>query len=249
VTEVPFSTLLLAACIAAFVVGFLKTSIGGGIGLVLTPTLSVVLPPRVVLGLMAPLMNLSDPITLRYYWGQWDGRQLRAMLPTILAGIAVGTWLLTLLSETSLRRAIGGVSLAFALLQLALTWRRRPLFGLHPHWSVGGAAGLAAGVASAVAHSGGVVMGLYLLGLRLAPATIVATSGALVAFSNILKLAAFWKIGIVGWTILGAALLSTPFAVAGGWAGYRVNRWLPRRLFELLVIGISIAGALRLLVD
>ena len=33
----------------ALVVGFLRTSIGGGIGLVLTPMLSLVLPPAVVL--------------------------------------------------------------------------------------------------------------------------------------------------------------------------------------------------------
>jgi uncharacterized membrane protein YfcA len=248
VTEVPFSTLFAAACVAAFVVGFLKTSIGGGIGLVLTSTLSIVLPPRVVLGLVAPLMNLSDPVTLRYYWRQWDGRQLRAMLPTLLAGIAVGTWLLTLLSETALRRAIGGVSLVFALIQLVVMWRARPLFGLDPHWSIGAAAGLGAGVASAIAHSGGAVMGLYLLALRLTPATIVATSSALVAVSNLLKLGAYWKIGFLGGGILGAALIASPFAVAGGWLGYRVNRWMPRRVFELVVIAVSIAGAIRLLV-
>ena len=65
-----------AACVAALVVGFLRTSVGGGIGLVLTPTLSLVLPPSVVLAMIAPLMNLSDPLALRYYWRPWDRRQL-----------------------------------------------------------------------------------------------------------------------------------------------------------------------------
>ena len=36
--------------------GFLKTAVGGGIGLVLTPTLSLVLPAPTVLALIAPLM-------------------------------------------------------------------------------------------------------------------------------------------------------------------------------------------------
>lgn len=63
--EPAFALVFAAACLAAFVVGFLKTSIGGGIGLVLTPTLSLVLPAPVVIALITPLLNLSDPFTMR----------------------------------------------------------------------------------------------------------------------------------------------------------------------------------------
>ena len=52
-TEPSFVALASAAGIAALVVGFLKTSGGGGIGLVLTPVLSLFLPAQVVLGLTA----------------------------------------------------------------------------------------------------------------------------------------------------------------------------------------------------
>src|SRR5687768_1567504 len=89
-----FALLVAATGVAALVVGFLRTSIGGGIGLVLTPTLSLVLPPSVVLALIAPLMNLSDPLTLRYYWRQWDRRQLALLLPSMMAGVVLGTWAL-----------------------------------------------------------------------------------------------------------------------------------------------------------
>jgi len=92
VTEPSLVALAAAAGIAALVVGFLKTSVGGGIGLVLTPVLSLFLPAQVVLGLTAVQLNLSDPITLRYYWRQWEGRQLRLLLPTLLLGILVGGW-------------------------------------------------------------------------------------------------------------------------------------------------------------
>ena len=52
-------------------VGFLKTSVSAGTGLVLTSTLSLVLPAPMVLGLIAPLMLMSDPIAMRFYWRQW----------------------------------------------------------------------------------------------------------------------------------------------------------------------------------
>ena len=245
-TEPAFDTLLIAASVAAVVVGFLKTSVGGGIGLVLTPTLSLVLPPPVVLAVIAPLMTLSDPITLRYYWRQWDRRELVVLLPTTLGGVLVGTWVLSLLSELALRRVIGGGALVFAIVQLVAWMQRRPP-AERMAWPAGAAFGLVAGVASAVAHSGGVVLGLYLLAKRLTPAGIVATTGALVAVSNLLKIAGYWHIGFLDQPILLAALLAVPLLALGSWVGYRVNQRLPRRAFALVLIGIAMLGSLRLL--
>jgi uncharacterized membrane protein YfcA len=248
VTEAAFPTLLLAAGAAALVVGFLKTSLGGGIGLVLTPTLSLVLPASAVLALIGVLMILADPITLRYYWRQWDGREVAVLMPTALAGIVVGTWALAVLSEPALRRLIGAGALVFALVQLLASARRSPI-AARASWPTGVAVGLATGVASSVAHSGGIVLGLYLVGKALRPAAIVATSGALVAVTNVLKLGGYWHIGFLGAPIAAAALLAVPLLAFGAWLGYRVNQMLPRRAFERVVIGIAIVAALRLLLD
>jgi uncharacterized membrane protein YfcA len=76
---------------------------------------------------------------------------------------------------------------------------------------------------------------------------MVGTSAALVAVSNLVKLLAYWRIGFLTAPILLAAVLAIPSLAAGSWLGYRVNRWLPRRAFELAILTIAIAGALRLL--
>lgn len=239
--------LLAAAAIAALVVGFLKTSIAGGVGLLLTPTLSLVLPAPVVLALIAPLMNLSDPLALRFYWRRWDVRQLRLLIPSACAGVAAGTWGLSRLSEPGLRRTIGVVALVLALAQLALRGEGRPLFGERPHWLVGVVAGVITGLASVVAHSGGLVVGLYLLGTGLSTAGVVATATALYALTNVVKLLGYWRIGFLTGPILVADLLALPLLLAGAWLGYRVHRVLPRRAFELALIAIALAGAARLL--
>lgn len=246
-TASPFALLLVAAAIAAFVVGFLKTSVGGAIGIVLTPMLSLLLPPQTVLALTAPLLNLSDPVTLRYYWRQWDARQLRLLIPATLVGVALGTWGLSLLSEFWLKKCIGLLAVVFGAIQLLVFARGRRLLGLEPHWGAGTTAGVLTGVASSVAHSGGIVLGLYLVNLNATNATIVATSGAVVAVSNVLKLAGYWRIGFLTGQILLVAVLVTPLLVVGGWLGYRVNRWLPRRWFELALVALAMAGGLRLL--
>jgi uncharacterized membrane protein YfcA len=228
-------------------VGFLKTSVSAGTGLVLTSTLSVLLPAPTVLALISPLMLMSDPIAMRFYWRRWDGRQLRLLVPTTTLGILVGTWALTLLSEWWLRRAIGIVALGLALLQLSLLRRARPLFGERPHWLVGVAVGIVTGVASIVAHSGGVVSALYLLGTGLPAATLIATVNAVYALTNVVKVTLYWRIGFLTPSVLLADLLTLPVLVLGAWLGYRLNRVLPRRAFELALLAIAIAGALRLL--
>lgn len=245
--EPSLGALVAAGCVAAFVVGFLKTSVGSGIGLVLTPTLSLVLPAKIVLGLTAPLLNLADPITLWYFWRQWDGRQLRLLLPATLAGIGVGTWTLSLLSDLWLTRSIAVLALLFASAQLALLARGRGLVRTRPRRTVGAAAGILSGVASMIAHSGGIVMGPYLLSVIVSNTAVVATGAAVMAATNVVKLGSYWGIGFLTPRILAAAVLSAPLLVAGAWLGYRVNRWLPRRWFELALIALAMAGALRLL--
>jgi uncharacterized protein len=245
--EPSLAALLTAAAVAALVVGFLKTSLGGGIGLVLTPTLSIVLPPSVVLALTAPLMALSDPVTLRYYWRRWDTPQLRLLLPANLVGVVLGTWALSILSEAALRTSIAVVALSLAALQVALMIRQRPLREGPPHRTAAAAAGVVTGVASSVAHSGGIVLGLYLAGLRLSSAAVVGTITAVFAASNLLKLAGYWQIGILTPRLLVTALIAAPLVLVGTRLGYGVNRRLPRRWFEVALVTIAVAGSLRLL--
>ena len=245
--EPSFAALLAAAAAAALVVGILKTSLGGGMGLVLTPTLSLVLPVPAVLAMLAALLFLGDPISLRYYWRRWDARQLRLLVPTALLGVAAGALVLSRVPPSALRRMIGGVALAFAVVQLAISLRGRRLLGARPPAAAGLGAGLLAGVASALAHSGGVVLGLYLVALDLSNAAIVGTGAAVTVWADVVKVTAYWRLGFLTPSIVLAAVVTAPLMLAGGWLGYRVNRRLPRRAFELALIGIGGAGALRLL--
>jgi uncharacterized membrane protein YfcA len=237
-------TLAAATALAAFVTGFLRASVGGGIGLALTPVLSLVLPAQSALGLTGFMLNLADPFILRYYWRQWDARQLRLILPTAVAGILIGVWLIAGMPDHRLRKVIGAVALVLALVQL-LFMRARMQVG--HHWGVGSGVGVLIGIASAVANSGGVIIGPYLAGLGLSSAAVVATgAGALVA-ANCLKVVSYWTIGFLTWRMVWLSLLASPLLYFGSWLGWRVNAYLPRRWFALALIAISVAGSIKLL--
>lgn len=242
--EPTLGTLAVAAALAAFVTGFLRASVGGGIGLALTPVLSLVLPAGSALGLTGLMLNLADPFVLRYYWRQWDARQLRLILPTALVGILVGVWLLAGMPDHRLRKVIGAVALVLALLQLLFM---RAKFQMGQHWGVGSGAGVLIGVASAVANSGGVIIGPYLSGLGLSNAAVVATGAGALVTANCLKVVSYWSIGFLTWRMVWLSLLAAPLLYVGSWLGWRVNVYLPRRLFALVLIAISVAGSLKLL--
>jgi uncharacterized protein len=246
VSEPSLGTLAAATALAAFVTGFLRASVGGGIGLALTPVLSLVLPAQSALGLTGFMLNLADPFILRYYWRQWDARQLRLILPTAVAGILIGVWLIAGMPDHRLRKVIGAVALVLALLQL-LFMRARMQVG--HHWGVGSGVGVLIGIASAVANSGGVIIGPYLAGLGLSGASIVATGAAALVTANCLKVVSYWSIGFLTWRMVWLSLLASPLLYFGSWLGWRVNAYLPRRWFALALIAISVAGSIKLLLS
>src|SRR5262249_58727216 len=131
-------------------------------------------------------------------------------VPAPILGLFIGTWTLTLLSEVSLRRTIGLIALALAILQLAVSGRERPLFGERPHWLIGVAVGALTGIASIVAHSGGAVSALYLLGAGLPPIPLIATVNAGYAATNLIKVFLYWKIGFLSRTVLLLDVLALP---------------------------------------
>ena len=133
------ATLAAAAALAAFVTGFLRASVGGGIGLALTPVLSLALPAQSALGLTGFMLNLADPFVLRYYWRQWDVRQLRLILPTALVGILLGVWLISGMPDHRLRKVIGAAALVLAALQLVFM---RAKIHVGHHWGVGSRIGV-----------------------------------------------------------------------------------------------------------
>ena len=242
--ESSLATLAAATAVAALVTGFLRGSVGGGIGLALTPVLSLVLPAQSALGLTGFMLNLADPFILRYYWRQWDARQLRLILPTALVGILIGVWLIAGMPDKRLRTVIGAVALVLALLQL-LFMRARMHVG--HHWGVGSGVGVLTGIASAVANSGGVIMGPYLTGLGLSNAAVVATGAGALFTSNCLKAASYWSIGFLTWRMVWLSLLASPLLYFGSWLGWRLNAYLPRRWFALALVAISVAGSIKLL--
>jgi uncharacterized membrane protein YfcA len=168
------------------------------------------------------------------------------LLPGLVIGIGLGYLLFRALDH----RAIAIVMAATTLIFVSL-------------WLVGGAnvtirprsspkavaAGLASGISTMVAHSGGPPLAMYLLPLGLSKEVYAGTTSLFFTVGNATK-AVPWLLLVKpagnDWTLMAACLLAIP---TGVWLGWRLHARLDQRQLYRACYGLLVVTALKLLWD
>jgi len=220
--------------------------IGGGV--VMTPLFIILLPAKLGIGLLAPLMLLMSGTAVRQYWRQWDNRNLMVLLPSCLVGIWVGSYLLAVISAEAVRKIVGVLAVGFGVIQFVIAdrpqWRElfRP-----PTWQ-GVCFGLGSGVTTALAHTGGIVFSFYLYPNSRTKESFVATTVFLFFSSGLLKIGTYFYFKILTMPILLSSLILVPALLLGAVTGKWLNRRMSNRLFMRLIPIIAALIGLRLII-
>jgi uncharacterized membrane protein YfcA len=223
----------LAIMLVALILGLAKGGFGG-IGALLVPLLSTVMPVSEAVGLMLPLLMVGDAFALRAYWRQWDARHLRLLLPGAVIGIVIGLLLLTSLSDDALRRILGTFTLVIAVYKVASDALKKVEYAPH-NWH-GALAGSVSGFSSALANAGGPPITAYLLLQKLQPTVFVGTNVLFFAIVNALKLPAFLAAEVTDVHRLSEIVWVVPLIPLGVWLGRHLIDRINRRLFEALML-------------
>jgi uncharacterized protein len=240
---------ILVAFSGVFLICFMKGAFGGGFSIIGIPLLSVVMDPVTAGGLLAPLFIVMDLFALRYWKpSTWSKPDLMLLLPALVIGIGIG--LGYLLFRILDHRAIAIVMAAITLIFVGL-------------WFVGGAkvtirprsppkavaAGLASGMTTMVAHSGGPPLAMYLLPLGLSKEVYAGTTSLFFTVGNLIK-AVPWLLLVKPtgdvWTLMAACLVAIP---TGVWLGWRLHGKLDQRRLYGACYALLIVTALKLLWD
>jgi uncharacterized membrane protein YfcA len=141
------------------------------------------------------------------------------------------------LSEATLRPIVGTIVFAMVAVYLVRRWRGTSDVAAHPVLYGG-----CAGFATTVANAAGPVMNLYLLSMRLPKEEFVATGAWFFFFVNLTKVPIyFWHDLIARESLLFDAMMA-PAVFAGAVAGRALLYRIPARLFEILVIGLTVVA-------
>ncbi len=237
---------LVALGIAALVIGFAKTALGG-LSSVSVAIFATVLPARQSTGAILAVLMVGDLVAIWHYRRDCDWHLVRQLVPTVLPGLALGALFLHVVDDTWLRRSIGVLLLLMVVLQLALLARPAP-----PRWAAarGGslATGLGAGFATMTANAAGAVMTLYLVAKGVEKRRFVGTGAWFFFGVNLCKVPFSVGLGLLGWGDVRRALLLAPLVLAGGLVGLHSLRRMSQRVFERAVLLASAVSAVALLV-
>ena len=248
------SSELAVVVMAGFLSGVIKNGVGVGGGVFLLPALALMFPPKLALALGAPLLLASDAIGLRYYWQEWmeRGKLVRLLLAAV-PGFLVGTMLVTTVPVKEFKFGVGLFGSLYALFQLFPNFapftlfkrqfvRATALFAEKQVYFYG----LLGGVASVVAHAGGLVWSLYLMSEVREKRIFVGTTIVVFLLSDAYKTVAFLYIGLLSPEALFAVLPAIPAVWMGSAVGNLANMRMRDTMFRTLVLAVILLVSLKL---
>lgn len=242
----PWAWALLAA--AALVVGFSKAAVPGANTLAIA-AFAAVLPARESTGTLLVLLIVGDLLALGMYRRSANGRELLRLAPAVLVGVLLGVLFLAVTPDAWVRRVIGAVLLLVIIVTLVRRRLSRTIAdgGGRQHPVAAALYGSIGGFTTMAANAGGPVMSMYFLASRFPVKEFLGTAAWFFFLVNLVKLPFSIGLGILTVPGLLLDLVLVPVVIVGALVG----RWLAGRIrqsvFEVLVIVLTIVGALYLL--
>ncbi|KYJ97380.1 MULTISPECIES: sulfite exporter TauE/SafE family protein [unclassified Microbacterium] len=235
--------------VAAVVIGISKTALPGG-SILAIALFAAVLPARTSTAATLLLLMVGDVFALLAYRRHAHWPTLLRLAPAVVAGLLLGFAFLALTGDGVVRRAIGVI----LLLMIAVTlWRRWRQARAEQEAAARGGALLAGvygtlgGFTTMVANAGGPVMSMYFLATRTPVQVFLGTSAWFFAIINVIKVPFLAGIGLFTGPVLLTDAILAPLVVLGALLGLRVARRLDQRLFDRIVIVLTVLGAVYLL--
>lgn len=232
----------LVSGVAILITGITKSGLGGAMGGLAVPLMTMWISPRDAAAVMLPILILTDFMGIRAWRGKASMADLRLLVPAAVLGIVLGTLAFGVMSDRLVKGTIGFIAVASSLDRLLRHGGKPGAAGQAPAPRWARLAGVASGVTSTLAHAGGPPMVAYLLGRGLPRQTFVATTAYYFAIINLAKLPFYLGLGLFTRENLLTALLLSPLVPVGVWLGVRVLRRVPERpfyLFATSALGLS----------
>lgn len=228
-------TFLLVAALGVLLTGIAKSGFGGGIGVIAVPMMAPFIGASAAIGVLLPILLLMDVLTLRVYRAQLSWTLVKPLLPGMLVGIVLGSFLLGGVSERGVQALVGGMGL------WVLAQKRWPLLSGRKASSEAGLPptllGSLAGLGSTLAHAGAPPIQAYFLSQMLSKEYFLAQVALAVALMNTIKLVPYGALGMLEVSLSPLTLVLIPLAFAGVWLG----KWLAARLSGELFFRIMMA--------
>ncbi len=240
--DLPLSSWLLAA-LAALGVGVSKSGFSG-VSLVHVLVMAHIFGDKLSTGVVLPMLVIGDICAVITFKRHAVWRHVLRTLPIACVGVAIGTWMMTLIPEGAYKPIIGWTVLVLVILQL---WRiRNPTVFEHvPHsWPFAATMGLLAGVTTMMANAAGPVMGMYFLAVGLPKYQLTGTSAWFFLIINLYKVPFSLGLGLIHGNTILFNLVLAPVILVGLFLGRWLLAHVSQKLFDGLILTFAAGVAL-----
>jgi uncharacterized membrane protein YfcA len=232
--------------VVAFIIGLAKGGLGSTAGALATPMMALVMPADQVLGLLLPILMLADLFAVALHWGRWSMRIIWLLLPGSVAGVTIGTLFITNAPTRLLQTSLGVIILLFTAYKIferrilgSIVYQGRDWHGL--------VAGTVTGFSSALAHTGGPPVSIYLLMLDVTPRIFIATSALFFMILNWIKVPYYLYAHLFDLPRLWGVIWLMPIVPLGVWAGRWLGNRFDKETFERVILFLLVITALLLI--
>ena len=260
--------------VVASLCGIAKTALPGA-ATVAVALCTAVMPAKESTGAILLMLMTGDLLAVWSYRRDADFHMLRRLVPAVLTGVGAGALFLHLASNDSTRRLIGVILLllvAITLTQRRSTSRRAPdgasaaqapsppaptletqeaTTTLATSTTSGRLArlvyGSLAGFTTMVANAGGPVTSMYFLACRYPVKAFLGTTAWFFFLVNLVKLPFSISAGLVNTTTMSLTAICAPVVIVSALAGRRLAEHMDQRVFEPVIVALTIISALPLL--
>ncbi|PRD43954.1 hypothetical protein C5748_08905 [Phyllobacterium phragmitis] len=227
---------------AVILVGLSKGGLGGAMGQLGVPLMTLVMAPVQAAAIMLPILLVMDVASLWTWRGYRDMKTLKYMLPGGLIGIGIAWLMVAVVTDGMVRLIVGAVAVLFVLRYVLAGAAGRAKAKPHNFVAATGWS-MVAGFTSFVAHAGGPPYQIYALPLRQDPKIYNGTSVIFFAIMNTVKVVPYFEQGQFDATNLSASAALAPLALAAPFAGaWIVRRMKPEVFYPFMYVMVFLTG-------
>jgi uncharacterized membrane protein YfcA len=236
----------LMTALVALIIGLSKGGLGGMPGALATPLMALVMPADQAIGLLLPILMLADVFAVALHWRRWNGRLVWLLIPGAVVGVTIGTYFITNAPTRTLQIALGVIVLLFAVYKI-FEKRILGLFHYQPRDWHGMVAGTITGFSSALAHTGGPPVSVYLLMQDISPGVFNATAAIFFLILNWIKVPYYWYAGLFNFQLLWQVAWILPLVPLGVWLGKQFSNKVNKETFDQVMVALLVIASILLI--
>lgn len=233
--------------VAAILIGFSKTGIGGAMMLVI-PIVASVFGGKESTGIILPMLIVGDVFAVKYYNRHADWGNIKKLLPWSLIGLAVGVVIGKYINDQQFKFLIA-LSVFVCLGILIYSEKKGDQIKVPTQLWFYAIVGILAGFTSMIGNAAGPIVSIYLLAMAFKKNSFMGTSAWFFMIINLTKVPLqifFWhNITLQTFSIV---IVMIPAIILGAIAGIYVIKKIKEKPFRYMIILMTGIAAIRLIV-